>query len=214
MLRWSDSHSWGQLHHGLENQTRESLSTSTGKKVGKTSQKCSRREKTPNPNHMMMSISWLALSCCFTLPGTKCLVGLWLLQESHFKESYFLNWEFNKNKHWDKNVTRPWQRTVALRRKGFFELQNKNTGAKYVLKSLAYVRGMQTPYLAKSSLMRQNYCLNAGGIWSQRSKDQLKKAKQNQTPFTFAGPLAAAWPMWFSPWFCKLEKTGLELTYH
>lgn len=36
--------------------------------------------------------------------------------------------EFNEKKRWNKNVTRPWQRSITLKMKLFFEHWNKGTG--------------------------------------------------------------------------------------
>ena len=36
--------------------------------------------------------------------------------------------EFNESKHWNKNVTRPWQRSITLKMKLFFEHWNEGLG--------------------------------------------------------------------------------------
>lgn len=96
------------------------------KEDGKAKSKAAAGERNPQiQTRWWCLVSSSALSCCFALLGTKCLVGLGLLRESRFKESCFLNLQSDKNEHWNKNVTCSQQRTIALRGNFLWTLKQK-----------------------------------------------------------------------------------------
>lgn len=55
--------------------------------------------------------------------------------------------EFNEKKRWNKNVTRPWQRSITSKMKLFFEHWNKGTGLNACRRLLSWGVGRGGRYL-------------------------------------------------------------------
>lgn len=103
-----------------------SVFSTTGKKTGKQSKKCYRREKNPKSKpydnayffifFVMLFYSFLALTVFLGYSCSKKAISK--------KDLYQ---EFNESEHWNKNVTLPWRRSITLKTKVFFEHWNKDT---------------------------------------------------------------------------------------
>lgn len=115
--------------------------------------------------------------------------------------------EFNASKHWSKNVTRPWRRSITLKMKMFFERWNENTVLNTCRRFLS--QGDVDTLFSQIQLDNAKLLPKYKWYWKQKKQTNLKKDDLFAKAFK-----ETAFSLMIFPFIQESKETELVLTYY